>query len=176
MSRNLPIGILDAWPPDRRPIGAIEPLAGAGGLSGSRLWRFASGRGPSVIRAWPKDGPSAARLRAIHAVLFRASRLPFIAVPIATVDGRTFVEADGLLCELAPWLPGEAVSGPSASRPQFRDAFSALAAFHTATCSTPMEGPSPAILARLAELDAFREGDTERMSAEVTRRRGELFV
>ncbi len=64
--------VLDRYPASIRPTSPPRPLGNAGGLSGARLWRFDSGRGPLVLRCWPTDGPDLARLEWIHACLAAA--------------------------------------------------------------------------------------------------------
>ena len=49
--------LLTRYPRPFRPMDEPEPLGGAGGLSGARLWRYRSERGPLVLRAWPPHGP-----------------------------------------------------------------------------------------------------------------------
>src|SRR4051794_28008121 len=104
MDRELK-AILSEYPAVARPSAAPEPLGNAGGASGSRLWRFASGLGRLAARAWPPDGPDHARLEAIHGWLFEAGSLGFVPVPIRGLDGRTVRQRSGRLWEVSPWMP-----------------------------------------------------------------------
>ena len=81
--------VLAGFPAAARPLTAPEPLGNAGGTSGARLWRFASGRGILVARAWPPDGPGPADLEQIHGWLAEAEGLGFVPVPVPGLDGRT---------------------------------------------------------------------------------------
>ena len=124
------VAILARYPTPFRPIGELEPLGGAGGLSGSRLWRYRSARGMLVLRLWPPHGPGPEHLEQIHQWLRCAEGLGFIPAPIADEAGRTLQQFDGECWELAPWMPG----APEASRPpspsRIQSAMAALAAFH----------------------------------------------
>src|SRR5262245_48117331 len=107
-------------------VQCIEPLANAGGWSGSRLWRVSMVEGvgslwrktpapagalsaakdsrPLCLRRWPTEHPTVERLRFIHAVLQLVSaKLSVVACPLLTRDGGTFVEYDGHLWELSFW-------------------------------------------------------------------------
>ena len=101
--------VLNRYPPDCRP-NKIEPVSGASGFSGAQLWKLTTPRGPLVLRRWPSEHPSPDRLRFIHDVLrhLAAEGIDFVPVPIPAINGESFVEIDGHLWEIAPWLPGEA--------------------------------------------------------------------
>ncbi len=150
--------VLSRYPALTQPLDEPEPLGNAGGFSGARFWRFDSGMGRLVLRAWPVDGPSEDALARIHSWLLSAGRLGFIPEPIATRDGRTFVSC-GLLWELTRWLPG----APDLARPpsagHVRSAFAALGAFHQAIHAPAIVGPSGGIRARLREVEhLLRDG------------------
>src|SRR3954465_14808711 len=93
--------VLSRYPAIVRPTSALEPLGNAGGGSGARLWRFASGRGVLVARAWPPDGPGRPALELIHRWLASAGDLDFVPVPIPALDGRTIHEHAGQLWEVS---------------------------------------------------------------------------
>ncbi len=122
--------LLARYPRRVQPLDEPESLGGAGGLSGARLWRYRSERGPLVLRGWPPDGPGRAHLEQVHRWLLLADDLGFIPAPIADRAGDTLQEHEGGLWELAPWMPGaaDAVRPPASAR--VRSAFAALAAFH----------------------------------------------
>src|SRR6185436_847289 len=96
--------------PDVIQPSQIEPLGSAGGMSGAEFWRFESPSGRLVLRRWPSEHPSPERLRWIHEVLFHAAKrgIAFIAAPVRTQSGESFVQDAGHLWELAPWMPGVA--------------------------------------------------------------------
>src|SRR5688572_7845898 len=96
--------VLARYPPDCSPH-RIEALGGAGGFSGSKLWRIASQRGSLCLREWPLEHPSPDRLQFIHAVLRHAADYGFhrLPLPIASTNGTSCVEHFGRLWELTPW-------------------------------------------------------------------------
>src|SRR5579864_5400676 len=102
MNENLR-AILARYPATARPSSEPEPLGNAGGLSGARLWRFASGRGPLVARVWPPHGPDRAALQRVHLWLGQAGHTGFVPVPVPALDGQTLLQHAGRLWELAPW-------------------------------------------------------------------------
>jgi homoserine kinase type II len=152
-------GVLDRYPASSRPTSTPRPLGNAGGLSGARLWRFNSGRGPLVARLWPADGPDLARLEQIHAWLAGVGDLGFVPVPILALDGRTIISVDGRLWEVAPWMPGVADLDRPPAPGRIRAGFAGLAAFLARLASTRSEGPSPGLAARVAEIDRLLLGD-----------------
>lgn len=113
----------------------IESLGAAGGLSGARFWRITGPQGLYALRRWPSEHPAPEQLQFIHGVLSHAARrgIACLPMPIATTDGRTFVQHDGHLWELAPWLPGAANYDESPNPVKLAGAMTALANFHVAT-------------------------------------------
>ena len=122
--------LLARYPGRVQPLDEPEPLGGAGGLSGARLWRYRSERGLLVWRGWPPDGPGRAHLEKVHRWLRLAGDLGFIPAPIADRSGRTLLEYGGRFWELAPWMPGAAEAARPPAPARGRSAFAALAAFH----------------------------------------------
>ncbi|MGE3818213.1 MAG: phosphotransferase enzyme family protein, partial [Isosphaeraceae bacterium] len=150
-----PESILALYPARYRPIGALVGLGGGGGLSGSLLWRFESGQGPSLLRAWPNPGPDRARLEQIHAWLGQVADLGFVPYPFPGSDGRAIQEGGGRFWELVPWLEGsvDRTEPPNPSR--VCDAFRALASVHRRWESESALGPSPGLVDRLQELEVL---------------------
>ena len=154
------MAILSRYPASARPIGGLIALGNAGGFSGARLWRYESGRGPRVVRAWPPPpgGPGRADLERVHGWIGAAGPLGFVPVPIAARDGRTVQEQGGRLWELAPWLPGR----PDPARPpgpgRLRAGFAGLAALHRAWAGPRVLGPSPGLARRARELGDLLAG------------------
>src|SRR5947209_8367451 len=68
MTHDVLGAILSRYPAIARPLAEPECLGNAGGGSGVRLWRYASGRGVLVARAWPSPGLRA-RLREMEALV-----------------------------------------------------------------------------------------------------------
>ena len=114
---------LCGWQP--AAVQRIEPLANAGGWSGSRLWRitcvgqrFLSARIHGrqgclslCLRRWPREHPTKERLRLIHDVLkIVAAHFADLGCPLSARSGETFVEHGGYLWELTELAAGRADS------------------------------------------------------------------
>jgi Ser/Thr protein kinase RdoA (MazF antagonist) len=149
--------VLDRYPAIARPSAPPEPLGNAGGLSGSRLWRYRSGRGCLIARAWPEDGPPRLAIEQIHRWLVETSDLGFVPVPLAALDGRTLQEHGGRLWEVAPCLDGKAAPIPP-STIALGAGFAALAAFHQRLRTGRTLGPSPGLQRRLHEVETLLGG------------------
>ena len=141
------------YPPEFRPLAEPEPLGNAGGMSGARLWKFSSPRGPMAARAWPVGGRSLGEIETIHAWLNRANTLTFVPVPVAAKSGRTIHEIAGISWEIAPWMPGEADREEPPSLARVRSAFAALAAFHERLGPSTECGFSPGLAMRAREIE-----------------------
>jgi homoserine kinase type II len=159
--------VLALYTAAEHPLGPLQPLGNAGGGSGASLWRYRSGRGDRVVRAWPIDGPTSGDLERIHGWLRRASALEFVPVPLEALDGRTFHERGGLLWEVAPWRPGAADANRPPASAHSRAGFAGLAAFHQVFGGEPSEGPSPGLAARWQELESLLAGGFRRWRATV---------
>ena len=165
--------LLRRYPADCQPE-RIEPLGSAGGMSGARFWRLATPRGELALRRWPREHPTSEHLTFIHAVLRAAAErgIDFLPVPLATRDGRSFVEQGGRLWELSRWLPGAADYEVTRRVEKLRAALRALARFHLvvadfaiATNNAPKgasaaaaAGVSPGVSRRLAQLQLLHCG------------------
>lgn len=150
----------------------VETLGAAGGMSGAQFWRIESASGPFVLRRWPIEHPSPERLHFIHDVLFHAAArgISFLAVPIRTSAGATFVPAVGSLWELAPWMPGVAGDERSPNVQKLVAAMSALARFHVAVSDFPITATAritvspPAVARRLLWLRELSGSGTRDLS------------
>ena len=162
--------VLERYPAGLRPLSAPEPLGNAGGLSGARLWRFRSGAGPMVLRAWPMDWPGRLALERIQRWLDEARGLGFVPVPLPGLDGRGLQDCGGRIWELAPWLPGAADLGRPPDPIRVRAGFAGLAAFHRRLARHRSLGPSPGLARRLAEVEALRLGGLDRLADAIDRR------
>jgi Ser/Thr protein kinase RdoA (MazF antagonist) len=182
--------------PDPRPalaeflplesIRLVEPLANAGGWSGSSLWRvhaddrsalgagFATSPRPYCLRRWPV-GTDPERLTFIHKVLTHvaASGIDFVPKPIPTrsVSEAGSVRQDGCLWDLSPWLPGTADYHAHPTRERLAAAMRALARFHEVAANFPREtaslGPAPAAIERLQQVRLLLSGDFDLIAAAV---------
>jgi homoserine kinase type II len=161
--------IVREYPATSQPT-KIESLGAAGGMSGAQFWRIESPRGTLVLRRWPREHPSPERLRFIHRVLFHAAErgVSFLATPIRTASGDSFVLFDGHLWELTPWMPGAADYERSPNKPKLGAAMTALARFHSSVSDFPtmalpqVAGAPPAISRRLSRIrELSRRGTNE---------------
>jgi homoserine kinase type II len=171
--------LLQSYSPDCQPS-RLEPLGSAGGMSGAQFWRITAPCGTLVLRRWPTEHPTPDQLRFIHAVLHHAAQrgIAFLPAPIPTRDGRSFVEHDDHLWELAPWMPGTADYEQSPSVEKLRAAMTALARFHLAmldfidfskaAATYPTLGAPPAIKGRLARLHELTSDRTGELSGAIT--------
>lgn len=150
--------ILSAYPPDCRPLAPPEPLGNAGGLSGSTLFRFPSGRGPLLARAWPQDGPARQDLVRIHGWLFELRHLGFVPVPIPDESSRTLRLLDGRFWQVEPWMPGLPDPSRPPAPPRLKAGMAAIAGVHATLRGHASEGPSPGIVARIREVRAWCRG------------------
>jgi Ser/Thr protein kinase RdoA (MazF antagonist) len=138
-------------------------------MSGAQFWRVESLGGMHVLRRWPSEHPTPERLRFIHAVLFHAADhgVPFLATPIRTTAGESFVRFDGHLWELAPWMPGTADYELSPNQQKLAAAMTTLAKFHSTVDGFPerglrqVAGAPPAIARRLSRLRELSHRGTD---------------
>jgi Ser/Thr protein kinase RdoA (MazF antagonist) len=152
--------VLSRYPSRVQPISLIRRLGNAGGSSGATLWHYRAAAGEMAVRAWPKDGPTLARLEMIHGWLEELSGLDAIPlpVPVPSLDGRTVQHQDGRCWEVAPWLAGapELKRPPAAGRVQ--SAFAALASVHRRLSGHSQQGASPGLRLRIQEVEALASG------------------
>ena len=161
--------VLARYPASARPTREPVPLGNAGGLSGARIWRFESPRGPLAARLWPAQDCDRAKIERIHGWLSRAAHLGFVPRPIAARDGRTVQQAGDRFWEVAPWLPGTADLSTAPHPQRVAAASSALAAFHVAMHEATPGAASPGLASRLAEIDALLDRDLAAWRAMVDR-------
>ena len=152
--------LFDLYPAPARPIiPHVERLGNAGGLSGARLFRFRSARGPMVARLWPEDGPGVDRIVQVHAWMNRASHLDFVPQPLPTIDGRTTVKLGDQVWEITPWLPGSADPGRPPSPAHLWAMFERLADYLSSMDLDRSEGLSPGLAERVRQLDRWLRDD-----------------
>lgn len=161
--------ILARYPPSARPTREPTALGNAGGLSGARIWRFESHRGPLAARLWPGADFDRAAIERIHGWLSRAAHLGFVPVPIAGRDGRTVQQEGGHLWEVVPWMTGTADLSTAPPRRRVAAAFAAMAAFHVAMREVTPRAASPGLSSRLAEIDSLLARDLSAWRAIVDR-------
>lgn len=156
--------VLSRYPDRFQPAGKLEPLGGAGGLSGATLWRYPSAAGPMALRAWP-DVSTHDHVQNIHDWLRDAADLRYLAFPVVARDGRSIAELGGRLWQLEPWMPGvpDLAEPPSASR--LDAAISGLARLHARLAGRSIEGTSPGMTAAALELEALMSRDLDRLES-----------
>jgi Ser/Thr protein kinase RdoA (MazF antagonist) len=155
------LGLLDLYPAVCRPTGAIEPLAGAGGLSGSQLYRFTSALGPLLLRKWPRDGRPRAELLRVHGWLAQARELDFVPFPIADSQGCTLPFWADDSWELTSFRPGGACLLRPPPLRVLEIASHELARFHRCLQPLTVVAPSPGLRSRLAIIQALESGGFE---------------
>src|SRR5215472_18377952 len=118
-SFQLPVRkVLSYYPAHLQPR-TITSLGNRGGFSGARLWRVQCELGNVCLRAWP---PHVTResLTSQHEWMrqARVAGLTFVPMLHTSSGGRTWLEHDGQLWEVASWMEGKAdfISNPSAER------------------------------------------------------------
>jgi Ser/Thr protein kinase RdoA (MazF antagonist) len=167
--------IVRQYPADFQP-NRIEPLGTARGMSGAQFWRVESPAGSHVLRRWPNEHPTPERLRFIHGVLFYAAEhgISFLAIPIRTTMGESFVLFDGHLWDLSPWMPGTADYERSPNMQKLAAAMTALAKFHSTVNGFPerglqqVAGAPPAISRRLSRLRELSHRGTNELADAIT--------
>ncbi len=158
-----PPDVLTAYPADCQPS-HCEFLAGAGGFSGSQLWRFDSTRGRLCLRRWGLSAEFRNQVEFIHRVLLHAAQQGFTLapLPISTLAGPSWIEYAGHIWELAPWLSGEVDDQIPPNDARLIATLLALAQFHRATLSFPSEdsniGPSLGLIERRDRVARFLKG------------------
>jgi Ser/Thr protein kinase RdoA (MazF antagonist) len=132
------------------PRGTLVQLGNHGGFSGADLWRLETPSGAYALKAWPADGRAPADLAWIHALLAKASSLPWLPRVMSANDGTTFVACEGRLWELLTWMPGVADYWQAPSSARLTAALTALAQLHqTWRPGTPRAAVCPAVLRRM---------------------------
>ena len=166
----IPPAFWNQYPAVFHPTRPPTALGSAGGLSGSELWKVESALGLLMVRAWPTDGPDPSTLGRIHRRLNRACRWTILPIPIPNRMGTTWVEAQGRLWELTPFLPGAADLGRPPTDAHLGSMFRTLAAFHNELGSEILRGPSPGLVARRDEVGRLIGGEFDRFQTALERR------
>ncbi len=132
--------VLSEYPEDHR-IGKITPLPYSRGLSRAEHWVVDAEAGRFTLRRWPRGTPSINRLQYIQAVLWHTVYEGFELVPLPceTLEHKGFVEVDGSVWELLPWLNGDKIDdGGKIAPTQIVSAMLTLAQFHEVTSTFPL--------------------------------------
>lgn len=171
MLRDVLDQVLASYPADLCH-GDIEPLGNAGGFSGACFWRIHCGGTLYCLRRWPREHPSRNRLSFIHGILQQVADrgVDFVPIPLTTSSKATFVDVEGYLWEVAPWLPGEANYAGQPSRTKLCSALAALAQFHVAAVDhgQPQPSKSRGIRERRDRLIELSAGGADRIRRALT--------
>lgn len=165
----------------------VLDLANAGGFSGANLWRVTTPAQELCLRRWPAEFRDVDRLKSLHEVLRHAARqLDFLPVPLATLQGESFVSHSDSFWELTPWLPGDANYHQAPSETKLRAALQAIAAWHRAVtdyADQPVHAPSPGLKQRLEQIERLQAGGFATLQRALAahpwrelRERGELLL
>ena len=126
---------LSFYPPGFQPT-QTRRLESDAGFSNAMLWRLETAAGPLCLRAMPAGDVYLPRLSGLHRLLGHiANQHVPVAAPLATSSGATFVEAEGSVWQLEPWLPGTADYWQRPSPQRLRAAMQTLARWHAAAAS-----------------------------------------
>jgi homoserine kinase type II len=159
----------DCWP--RR----CQSLGNAGGFSGAKLWRIEADLGSLCLRRWPSAHPSRDQLEFIQAVLWHVVQEGFdlVPLPLEAEGNRGYVEHQGYLWQLEPWLPGTADFPDHPTLPRLSNALRALGEFHLAASTFPLPDltptGSPGLVRRYKRLRGLLGGGFEQLSQVVRR-------
>ena len=152
---------------------SIAPVRAAGGFSDARVWRVTTPAGDLAVRRWPVGQPTAPRRAFLHRFLryLHDRGLAWIAAPLRTRHGTTFVERSGRMWEAAPWLPGAPDLSPFVRPEKVAAAMAALAKFHQFAAPFPpgpVRNQAPGIVDRHSYLRLLLQGDMDRLRTAVT--------
>jgi Ser/Thr protein kinase RdoA (MazF antagonist) len=155
---DLTAELLSQYPLDCRPLSKPQSLGNAGGASGAVLWRYESGRGVLVARAWPDPGRTLDEIERIHGWLSETSDLGFVPIPLRTMDGRTVLPFGGRIWDLSPWMPGESLKAGPTDLNRVHAALTGLATLHVRLSRFASMGTSPGLAGRFREIDQLCHG------------------
>ena len=133
--------------------GKVVSMGTAGGFSGSSFWKVRGRRGRYCLRRWNAAYPTLERLQFIHAVQWHAQQEGFekFPMPVETLEHMTLVADETNFWQLEPWLEGRPGTRCRMTGRRIVSAMLALAEFHQAVRSFPLEiseGSSPTLLAQ----------------------------
>lgn len=131
--------LLKRWGKSCQPHGPLVSPE-TPGFSGAIVRRVESERGPLALRGWPAAGLPRQRLEGLHRLLAHVAPRTPVAVPLASLDGRSLVAFAGRLWQLEPWLPGQADFHEHPSVERLDAAIRCLAGFHQAAATFSSDG------------------------------------
>jgi len=174
--------VLEEYPDHLRlPKGELQPIYG--GFSGALIWRIVSDCGMFALRRWPHPGLPRGRIIGLHRLLehVQSFGISFVAIPRRTRDGRTLIHFEDHDWQLESWLPGVADFHSFPSTERLLSSMTALSEWHrTAEHFVPdrhsaywflgrISGPSPAVMERLATLQAANQVRVSELQQKIQR-------
>lgn len=153
--------LLSQYP--RFDAATVSPERSQQGFSGACVIRLRLGAHDLCLKGWPRGAIPSDRIRGLH----RLTRHVFehgvlqVAVPEPSRNGATWVEHDGRIWQIEPWMPGIADFETQPTEARLRDTMRCLARWHLAARTfRPQPGeaqwfrsvelaPSPAVEHRL---------------------------
>ena len=170
--------VLSRYPMQVQPISPVRRLGNAGGSSGAALWRYRAADGEMALRAWPRHGPTLARLEMIHGWLGELSELDEVPlpVPLPARDGRTVQRQDGQYWEVATWLSGAPPLESPPAPARVESVFAALALIHRRLSCKGQRGASPGLRLRLREIERLADIGLDLMVAALERAQADALA
>ncbi|MBP3695679.1 MAG: phosphotransferase [Thermoguttaceae bacterium] len=146
----------------------VRALGNAGGCSGAAFWKVHGKDGDYCLRRWAAQYPTQERLDFIHAVQWHAKAEGFtkFAMPVETLEGMTYVADGDSFWQLEPWMEGTADFRKHPGTARLVNAMTALAEFHSAMETFPVEnekGTAPALLEHERILLKWTESQLDRL-------------
>jgi homoserine kinase type II len=149
----------------------------ASGFSGALIWRIETPAGPRALRAVDVDAVDRDRLAGLHRLIGHVRTCGFLQVPapIVTLDAATFLEYDGRVWQLEPWMPGSADFARRPTDERLREALTTLARWHLAASGFEPRGaestwfysapfsPSPGLARRAREIARWNSPTCDRV-------------
>jgi Ser/Thr protein kinase RdoA (MazF antagonist) len=144
----------------------VNDAALRSGFSGAAVWKIETGAGPMALRAMEGDRVQRDRLTELHRLLEHLGGNGFhqTPVPVRHRHGATWLERDGVIWQLEPWMPGRADYAAHPSEQRLIAALQCLARWHIAAktfvssdagrpwFSQVSAAPSPGLNARCARI------------------------
>ncbi|MBQ4143857.1 MAG: phosphotransferase [Thermoguttaceae bacterium] len=150
----------------------VKALGNAGGCSGAAFWKVRGKEQNYCLRRWASRYPTQERLEFIHAVQWHAKEEGFtkFAMPIETLEGMTYVADGESFWQLEPWMEGRADFRKHPGTARLVNAMTALAEFHLAMETFPIEnerGAAPALLEHERILLKWTDSLLDRLEAAI---------
>ena len=162
------LDILCSYHDDYVALGT-ESLGSAGGFSGAAFWKIHGRNRTFCLRRWAPKYPTLERLQFIHAVQWHTQEEGFnkFPMPVNTLEGMSYVSDGEYFWQLEPWMNGKADFRQNPSSERLINAMTALAEFHLATETFPIQsnaGLSPAFLEHEKTLLRWTDSQLARIS------------